>query len=266
MLESARRHLPTLPICFAILTAALAISLPAAAQEAPAAPPAAPALPRVPAPADLPRDRPLRAAVLVVDGTYGTELMAAYAVLQRTVQHTRPGIDVFTVSPDGGTVRTLEGLELDARYGFGDAPAIDVLVVPGAERNRDSDLGNDALIGWLTRTGQKARYVVALGHGAFPLAKAGVLRGRLATTFAADQDAFARMFPEQELRRGVSFVHDGPALTSIGGTRSYDAALYLVDHLFGEEVAQQVAAGLVLPWPPGTPLDLPALVIRYRPE
>lgn len=255
-----------LALTFTASLATLVAGAPAAAQEAPAAPPAVPALPRVAPPADLPRDRPLRAAVLVVEGTHGTELVAAYTVLQRTVQHTRPGIDVFTVSPDGGPVRTLEGLTVQARHGFANAPAIDVLVVPGAERSRDSDLGNDALIGWLTRTGQKARYVLALGHGAFPLAKAGVLRGRLATTFAADQDAFARMFPNQELRRGVSFVHDGPALSSVGGTRSYDVALYLVDHLFGEEVASEVAAGLVLPWPPGTPLDLPALVIRYRQE
>ena len=253
-------------LAVALALGAGALCAPATAQDAPAASPAGPALPRVPPPADLPRDRPLRAAILVVQGTHGTELIAAQTVLQRTVQHTRPGIDVFTVSPDGAPVRTLEGLELDPRHGFGDAPAIDVLVVPGAERSRDGDLGDEALIGWLARTGQKARYVVALGHGAFPLAKAGVLQGRLATTFAGDQDAFARMFPKQELRRGVSFVHDGPALTSVGGTRSYDAALYLVDHLFGEDVALQVATGLFLPWPPGTPLDLPALVIRYRQE
>jgi hypothetical protein len=116
----------------------------------------------------------------------------------------------------------------------------------------------------LTRTGGKARYVMSLCDGAFLLAKAGLLQGRLATTFPADQDAFARMFPKQELRRDVSFVHDGPAITSVGGARSYDAALYLVDHLFGEEVARKVADGLVIPWPPGTPQELPALVVRYR--
>ena len=67
------------------------------------------------------------------------------------------------------------------------------------------------------------------------------------------------------MRRGVSFVHDGPVLTSVGGARSYDAALYLVDHLYGEEVAKKVGQGLVLPWPPGgDEAPLPALVIKYR--
>ena len=231
---------------------------------APAAAPSSPALPRVPPPADLPRDRPLRAGFLLVDGVDGTELVAAYDVLQHTLSHTRPGIDAFTVSSDGGLVKTAAGLMIDAKYSFSDAPGIDILVVPSAEHNTDSDLGNDPLIAWLTKTGGKARYVMSLSDGAFLLAKAGLLSGRLATTDSGDQDRFAQMFPKQELRRGVSFVHDGPALTSIGGARSYDAALYLVDHLYGETVAREVAKGLVLPWPPGVEEEsLPALVVKY---
>ncbi len=272
----------------ATLLLALAMVLegrPAAAQPAPAPPPTAealppatsagasandaaaeaPALPRVAPPADLPRDRPLRAGFLVIDGVYGTELVAPYDVLQHTVFHIRPGIDTFTVSPAGGTVKTAEGLTLTARYSFADAPPIDILVVPSGEHNMDSDLGNEALIAWLAKTGKGARYVVSLCDGAFLLARAGLIQGRLATTFPADQDRFAQMFPKLELRRNVSFVHDGPLLTSVGGARSYDAALYLVDHLYGEKVAKEVAEGLVLPWPPGgEEAPLPALVIRYQ--
>jgi transcriptional regulator GlxA family with amidase domain len=247
----------------AVLAAGLRAQTPPAAAAAAAPAAAAPAMPRVPPPADLPRDRPLRAGFLVIDGVYGTELVAPYDVLQHTVFHTRPGVEVFTVSPDGGTVRTFEGLELDARYSFADAPAIDILVVPSAEHNMDSDLGNDTLIAWLTKVGAKARYVVSLCDGAFLLAKAGLLEGRLSTTFPGDQDRFAQMFPKLELRRNVSFVHDGHAITSVGGARSFDAALYLVDHLYGEEVARGVAKGLVLSWPPAAEL-LPALVVRYR--
>ena len=262
-----RRARLLLALALALATAGAAAAQdpgPAPAPPAPAA--AAPALPRVPPPADLPRDRPLRAGFLVLDGVYGTELVAPYDVLQHTLAHTRPGIEVFTVSPDGDAVRTHEGLTLDAHYGFADAPPMDILVVPSAEHNLDSDLGNEALIAWLQKTGAKARYVVSLCDGAFLLAKAGLLQGRLATTFPGDQDAFARMFPKQELRRNVSFVHDGHAITSVGGARSYDAALYLVDHLHGEEVAKKVATGLVLPWPPGTEQTLPAVVVRYRQE
>ena len=122
-----------------------------------------------------------------------------------------------------------------------------------------------ALIRWIRSAARRSRRVTSVCSGAFLLARAGLLQGRLATTFPGDQDRFAQMFPKLELRRGVSFVHDGPVLTSVGGARSYDAALYLVDHLFGEEVARSVAKGLVLPWPPGGAEEpLPALVVRYQ--
>jgi len=51
-------------------------------------------------------ERALSVGVVVVDGVYGTELVAPYDVLQHTTSHTRPGIDTFTVSPDGGNVQT----------------------------------------------------------------------------------------------------------------------------------------------------------------
>jgi transcriptional regulator GlxA family with amidase domain len=259
-----RRSRKTLSLAFLVVAAF--VSAPGHAQAPAAAPGGAPSLPRVPPPADLPRDRPLRAGFLVLDGVDGTELMAAYDVLQETVRHSRPGIEVFTVSPDGAQIRTAEGLVLDPRYGFSDSPALDVLVVPSADHNLSADLGNEELIAWLAKVGAKARFLVSLSEGVFLLARAQILPGRLVTTAATEQDTFAQMFPKQELRRGVSFVHDGPVVSSVGGGRSYDAALYLVDHLFGEEVAKKVAEGLVLPWPPGAPLDLPALVVRYREE
>ena len=47
----------------------------------------------------------------------------------------------------------------------------------------------------------------------------------------------------------MSFVHDGKALTSQGGGRSFDVAMYLVDLLHGREVAQNIGRGLLIPWP-----------------
>ena len=60
------------------------------------------------------------------------------------------------------------------------------------------------------------------------------------------------MFPQLDVRRGVSFVHDGPMLTSQGGAKSYDVAMYLVAHLYGDEVAKRSGRGLVIDWPPAT--------------
>ncbi|HEX2252789.1 MAG TPA: DJ-1/PfpI family protein [Thermoanaerobaculia bacterium] len=201
---------------------------------------------------ELPPDRPLRVAFLVVDGVSNSELMAPYDVFQHTRFHTgeAPAMEVFTVSPDGEPVRTFEGLTLVPHHGFADAPAADVLVVPSTEGSMDRDLADEELIAWVRETGAKARWIVSLCDGAFVLAKAGLLDGRAATTFPADYDRFAQLFPAVDLRVNVSFVHDGKALTSQGGARSYDVAMYLVDALYGPEVAAGVGRGLLIPWPP----------------
>jgi putative intracellular protease/amidase len=212
-------------------------------------------------PGDLPTDRPLRAGFLVVDGVYDSELAAPYDVLHHTVFHTapRPGIEVFTVSPDGRPVTTYEGLRLTPHHSFANAPAIDVLVVPSAKGSMDADLQNAALIDWVRRTGEAARYVMSLCDGAFVLAKAGLLDGKAATTFPDDYGRFAQMFPQVDLRINVSFVHDGKLLTSQGGARSYDVAMHLVDWLYGTKVAQGVGHGLLIPWPP-SPASAPHVV------
>lgn len=227
--------------------------------------PAATSWQRLPPPAGLDLDQPLRAGFLIVDGVYNSELAAPYDVLQHTIFHTkpRPGIEVFTVSPDGALVTTFEGLKILPHWSFASAPPIDILVVPSAEHSMDSDLENVALITWVRETGGKARFVMSLCDGAFVLAKAGLLDGRAVTTFPGDQDRFAAMFPLLDLKRGVSFVHDGAALTSEGGAKSYDPAMYLIDHLYGEKAAQGIGRGLLIPWPP-TADTLPALVIAMR--
>ena len=73
-------------------------------------------------------------------------------------------------------------------------------------------------------------------------------------------ERYEQTFPHLDVRREVSFVHDAKTLTSQGGARSYDVALYLVDHLYGEKAAKGVAAGLVIPWPP-EPGTIPAIVV-----
>lgn len=199
---------------------------------------------------DLPTDRPLRAAFLVVDGVYNMELMAPYGVFQHTKSQTQPGMEVFTVSPDGQPVTTFEGIRVTPTYGFQNAPEADVLVVPSTAGSMDRDLQNQALIDWVRQAGGRARHVVSLRDGAFVLAKAGLLDGVPATTFSDDYKRLAQMFPNVDLRINVSFVDAGKFLTSQGGARSYDVAMHLVDRLYGPETAKQIGHGLLIPWPP----------------
>lgn len=190
------------------------------------------------------------AAFLMIDGVYNSELMAPYDIFQHTIFHTDGGINVFTVNESMDTVTTFEGLKLIPHYAFDSPglPDIDILVVPSAEHNMDSDLENETLINWVSEIGSKADYVMSLCDGAFVLAKAGLVDGRESTTFPTDIEQYRKTFPELTVHENVSFVHHDNLLTSAGGAKSYDVALYLIHHLYGDKVAKGVGKGLVIDW------------------
>ena len=187
--------------------------------------------------------------LLVMDGVYNTELTAPMDIFQHTQY--REGIkpmNVFIVAKEKKPVRSFEGLYIIPDYDYDSSPVIDILVVPSAEHHLDTDLDDAEMISWVKRIGNKADYVTSHCDGAFVLAKAGLLDDSASTTFPSDIDAYKKMFPQLEVISEVIFVHDGKFITSAGGARSFDAALYLCEHLYGKEIAMRLAKGLVIDW------------------
>lgn len=203
-------------------------------------------------------------AFLIMDGTFNTELTAPYDIYQHT--KFRDGIkamNVFTVANTNEPITTFEGLRIlpDFNYLEDKLPQIDILVIPSAEHNLDSDLEDSKMIDFVRRVSKNARFVTSHCDGAFVLAQAGVLDGRVSTTFPADIEAMRKMFPQLDIRDETLFVHDGNVITSAGGAKSFEASLYLCELLYGKVVADQIAEGMVIDWGlsevPHTIVDVP---------
>jgi len=190
-------------------------------------------------------------ALLVMDGVYNTELTAPYDIFQHT--NFREGIrpmKTFTVAANREPVTTFEGLRIlpDLGYLTDSLPRIDILVVPSAEHHLDTDLENEDLLDFVRRVDRDAQFITSHCDGAFVLAAAGLLDGRVSTTFPSDIDKMRAMFPALDVRKDVLFVHDGKYITSAGGAKSFEAALYLTEHLYGDSIARSLAGGLVIDW------------------
>ncbi|WP_298536419.1 DJ-1/PfpI family protein [uncultured Algibacter sp.] len=190
-------------------------------------------------------------AFLIMDGTFNTEFTAPYDIFQHTIfRDSIKAMNVFTVANSDQSVTTFEGLKIlpDFNYLKDSLPRIDILVVPSAEHHLDSDLEDSTMINFVKQVDQKALFVTSHCDGAFVLAKAGVLDHVVSTTFPSDIDKMKRSFPKLDIRKNVLFVHDGKYITSAGGAKSFEAALYLCEFLYGKEVAQSLAGGLVIDW------------------
>ena len=159
-------------------------------------------------------------------------------------------MDVFTVANTDILITTFEGMRIlpDFNYLKNSIPKIDILVVPSAEHHLDSDLEDTAIIDFVKRVDKEATSITSHYDGAFVLTKAGALKGKASTTFPSDIDKMSTMFPELDIRKNVLFVHDGKYITSAGGVKSFEAALYVCEFLYGKKVAKSLAGGLVIDW------------------
>ncbi len=188
---------------------------------------------------------------LIMDGVYNTELTAPYDIFQHTIF--RDGIkamNVFTVADTDAPITSFEGLRLlpDYNYLKDELPKIDILVVPSAEHHLDTDLQNVQMIDFVKNVAEDAMFITSHCDGAFVLAKAGLLDGKVSTTFPSDIDKMRDMFPDLDVRKDVLFVHDGKYITSAGGAKSFEAALYLCEYLYGKAIAKSLSGGLVIDW------------------
>ena len=188
---------------------------------------------------------------LIMDGTYNTELTAPYDIFQHTIfRKNIKSMNVFTVANTGQAITTFEGMRIvpDFNYLKDSIPQIDILVIPSAEHHLNSDLQDEDMLDFVKKVDETALFMTSHCDGAFVLAKAGLLSNAVSTTFPSDIDKMRTMFPQLDIRKEVLFVHDGKYLTSAGGAKSFEAALYLCEFLYGKEIAESLAGGLVIDW------------------
>lgn len=190
-------------------------------------------------------------AFLIMEGTYNTEFTAPYDIFQHTQYRKNiKAMNTFTVANTLAPITTFEGVRIlpDYDYTKDSLPQIDILVVPSAEHHLDTDLKNNIMLDFVKKIDHKALFMTSHCDGAFVLAKAGLLNDVASTTFPSDIEAYKRMFPQLDVKDSVLFVHDGKYITSAGGAKSFEAALYLCEYLYGKEITQSLAGGLVIDW------------------
>jgi transcriptional regulator GlxA family with amidase domain len=186
-----------------------------------------------------------------MDGVYNTEFTAPFDIFQHTQY--REGIkamNTFSVANTLEPITSFEGIRIlpDFDYTQDSIPKIDILVVPSAEHHLNTDLKDTVMLNFVKKVAKDALFVTSHCDGAFVLAKAGLLDEVASTTFPSDVPTYKEMFPQLSVKDSVLFVHDGKFITSAGGAKSFEAALYLCEYLYGTEIAQSIAGGLVIDW------------------
>lgn len=180
------------------------------------------------------------------------DAVGPYEVLSRL-----PGARVVWIASTLEPVVSDRDLRIVPHATFDDAPALDVLLVPGGPGQFDV-MGDERLLAFIARG---APLITSVCTGSLLLGAAGLLKGKRATTHWLAMDALPSVGAEPVRER---IVRDGNVVTAAGVSAGIDLALVLAADLAGDEVAQAIQLGIEYdPHPPfdsGAPGKAPAAV------
>ena len=194
-------------------------------------------------------------AILLFDGADIMDVTGPWSVFEHS------GLSVVTVAKQAEPVRVGRTLEITAEFTLETLPDVDVLVIPGggaAEMNQDPDI-----VAWIAQRHESTGTLFSVCSGAFFLAKAGLLNGRKATTFAGLIPDLARQFPEVEVSNTAKYVDSGKIVTSAGLSSGIDASFHVVSKLYGQGRAQDIANHMEYAWDPESTYARSKLADRY---
>jgi transcriptional regulator GlxA family with amidase domain len=160
------------------------------------------------------------------------------------------GWQVTTFSRDGLPVTAAKALVVHPEHSYETVPPIDVLLYPGGMGTRPQ-LNDAAQLDWVRRQRAEVPLLTSVCTGSLVYARAGLLKGRPATTHWGSLDLLAELDPTIEVRPDDRFVDDGDVVTAAGVSAGIDMALHLVARLHSVERAREVRRGIQYdPQPP----------------
>jgi cyclohexyl-isocyanide hydratase len=172
-----------------------------------------------------------------------------------------PNVQLHLLAETLEPIRSDCGLTFLPDTTFAQAPALDVLFVPGGP-GINAKMEDEKFLDFLKTQGKQARYVTAVCTGSLLLAGAGLLQGYRATTHWLSLDLLEILGVETVTQR---VVIDRNRITGGGVTAGIDFGLALAAELFGEAIAQEIQLKIEYnPQPPfnsGSPQTAPAAVL-----
>jgi transcriptional regulator GlxA family with amidase domain len=114
----------------------------------------------------------------------------------------------------------------------------DLIIIPSLNHNYNEAIqGNKPMIEWIEKQYKQGAAVASICTGAFLLASAGLLNGRVCSTHWAFADKFRNMFPEIKLQTDRLITDENGIYTNGGAFSFLNLVLYLVEKYFDRATA-----------------------------
>lgn len=158
-----------------------------------------------------------------------------------------PGFEIILIAEQAGPVTSAQGPAVTATHGFATAPDLDIMMVPGGI-GTTAQLENPVLLDFLRRQDRHTEFTTSVCTGSALLARAGLLKGRRATSNKAYFSLATSQDASVDWIKKARWVEDGKLFTSSGVSAGTDMALALVARIHGTDQARSLARSLEYQW------------------
>ena len=206
----------------------------------------------------MPYFKPFKVIIVGFDGVLGSALTGALDLFSFTGvswqrflnEEVEPRFNVQIASLGGVDIRCSNRLIMQAHGDIQEVTECDLLLIPTIGDSIDKVLSqNSALIPHIKRLANTKADIASNCSGAFFLAKAGLLDGKIATTHWGYANKFKADFPLVDLQENQFVTHSknqskeqsGNIFCAAGGSAFYDLGLLLIERYCGREISTQVA-------------------------
>ena len=210
----------------------------------------------------MPYFKPFKVIILGFDGVLGSVLAGALDLFSFTGvswqrfsnEAVEPRFNVQIASLGGADIRCSNRLIMQAHCDIREVVECDLLLIPTIGDSIDKVLRqNSALLPHLQRLANTKADIASNCSGAFFLAEAGLLDGKVATTHWGYANKFKADFPLVNLQenqfvtqsksqsKNDSITQSGNIFCAAGGSAFYDLGLLLIERYCGREISTQVA-------------------------
>jgi len=162
------------------------------------------------------------------------------------LENERP-FNVFLVAETTDIIIARNGLRISANYSLEDCPPIDILLVPGGP-GTEREIDNGRLMDWIREQSRSASLVLSDCDGAILLGRAGLLKGRKATTHHLDIERLRSSAPDAIIVPDARVVDNGNLIVSAGVSSGIDMSLHVISRLCGLPMAEATARFMEYDW------------------
>ncbi|MCB2225159.1 MAG: DJ-1/PfpI family protein [Desulfarculaceae bacterium] len=190
--------------------------------------------------------QPLTAGVLLFEQVEVLDFAGPFEVLGRA--RTADDLPCFKALTIGTKpeIECVDGLMVRPHALLDQAPALDILVVPGGPGARLPE-NPEPVVEFIKAQAPSLQILASVCTGAVWLARAGLLDGLTVTTHPRFRAQLARDYPKVTVINN-RLVDSGGVVTAGGVASGVDLGLYLLERFYGWETRRQEAIRLDGPW------------------